>query len=676
MAVSKPSTRKLNFASLPPLLKLAVWIGAIALIAAAIQAVAWLAGLPFNVLAEGGGGRGVLLGVAVATLLLLMAADSRPAAGYGLAIGSRWHRHLLGGLALGAAVCWAYALVRVLAGAASLRSDLSASDLILCTLYSATTAFPLALTQQVIFSGYILGMLRARSSRLVAVIVPALLFALLRHLNEPAALLRAETGPEILGMFLAGALLGQMRLATGSVLLPTSFMTGCIFTLRVFRKTSLWAPAATGSDLVRTLMPGSDPLQSPLVWLVLGAAIGAYCLILMRKKEDPAPEAAGVDVGFMRVFPFSNISMLAPLDLWLGRLADARFRVGLKYVPRLAAIVTFSAVNTVLSLPERLLAPLLLRWRRVPDPVFIVGVHRSGTTHLHNLLALDPQFCAPRVYQIMNPAGFFTCSWLVTPLLAAFLPWRRPMDAVRFHIFAPQEDEFALSGVSRLSPYWGLTFPRRGRAYDRFIFPDQFTPAELRSWKGHLMLFLRKLVFWSGKRPLLKNPYNTARVAALRSIVPGARFVHVYRHPYDVYRSNMHMARQGHVVYQLQDPDESDSYATRFLDHYRTMEEAFYREAGELPPGQVAELAFEDLERDPIGQLRQIYARLGLEFTTRFEARLERYLESIADYQKNRFKPLADDVRREVDAAIGPFMARWGYDANGRTQSGGLTKAA
>ena len=89
-----------------------------------------------------------------------------------------------------------------------------------------------------------------------------------------------------------------------------------------------------------------------------------------------------------------------------------------------------------------------------------------------------------------------------------------------------------------------------------------------------------------------------------------------------------------------------------------------------------AELAFEDLERDPIGQLRQIYARLGLEFTTRFEARLERYLESIADYQKNRFKPLADDVRREVDAAIGPFMARWGYDANGRTQSGGLTKAA
>jgi hypothetical protein len=30
--------------------------------------------------------------------------------------------------------------------------------------------------------------------------------------------------------------------------------------------------------------------------------------------------------------------------------------------------------------------------------VFILGHYRSGTTHLHNLLALDPRFAAPTFF--------------------------------------------------------------------------------------------------------------------------------------------------------------------------------------------------------------------------------------------------------------------------------------
>ncbi len=220
--------------------------------------------------------------------------------------------------------------------------------------------------------------------------------------------------------------------------------------------------------------------------------------------------------------------------------------------------------------------------------------------------------------------------------------------------------------MSRLSPYWGLTFPRRGRAYDRYIYPEQFTAGERAAWKRHFLIFLRKLVFWSGKRPVLKNPHNTARVALLREVFPEARFIHICRHPYDVYRSNMHMARQGHIVYQLQDPDESDSYATRFLGHYREMEASYYRDTADLSAGQVVEVAFEDIEQDPILQVRRIYDQLGLEFTDRFRRRLERYLEGVADYQKNRFRPLDPAKQFEVDAAMGPFMDRWGYTSTGR----------
>ena len=368
-----------------------------------------------------------------------------------------------------------------------------------------------------------------------------------------------------------------------------------------------------------------------------------------------------LDTDFKRIFPLSNGSMLAPLDLWLSRLFNARFRVGLVYVPRLIAILIFSAANTLLTLPERLLVPLLLSRRRVKDPVFVLGVHRSGTTHLQNLLALDPQFSTPRTYQIINPVGCLFSGWLVTPLWGAFMPWQRPMDNVRFNIFTPQEEEFAIAGVCPLSPYWAITFPRQWTLYDRYLFPDQLAPRETRKWKRHYVQFLKKVTFWSGKRPMLKNPYNTGRVAILHEMFPRARFIHISRHPYNVYRSNMHLAREGHVVSQLQNQPENDSYQARFLDNYRAMEDAFYHGARSLESGQVSEAKFEDIVQDPMGEIQRIYRELGLEFTDAYRQRLEQYLAGIAGYRQNRYTELLEEQRAMINEKIGPYMEQWGY---------------
>jgi hypothetical protein len=657
----------LGFAALAPQAKLGLWLGTIVILATLVQGVAWGLGLEFNILQASGGGRGVLLILALGTLLIMMAADGRPASDYGLVATHGWQRMLLGGFLLGMLAHAAYWAVAVGLGAFAIQPHALEGSRSLRIAVTSMTAFPVSMVQQVIFSGYLLSILRDRFSRITAVMVPALVFALLRRMDDPTALLEPANFPLLIGMFLIASLLGSLRLISGGILLPAGLLAGCIFVRRLLRKTSLLVPVSGQSETIGWLAPGNDPLQGPVMWLILAAGLGLCGVWLWRRKANPpAALPPAVDSSFKRVFPFSNTWMLSPLDVWLGRLWDARFRVGFPYLPRLIAVLVFSTLNTLISLPERLIAPLVLRRRKVADPVVIVGVHRSGTTHLHNLLALDDQFATPRAYQILNPVGFVSSSWLIAPLMAAFLPWRRPMDGVRFHIFAPQEEEFALAGVCRLSPYWALTFPRLWSIYDRFVFPADFSAAELATWKGHLLLLLRKLTFWSGKRPLLKNPYHTARVALLRSMFPGARFIHVYRHPYDVYRSNMHMAREGHVVYQLQDPEEADNYQTRFLGNYRGMEEAFYRESADLPPAQVAEVAFEDLERDPLGEIRRLYAQLGLAISPRFQERLESYLESVADYQKNRFKTLPEQVRQEVDRQMAPFMARWGYTAEGR----------
>lgn len=662
------SRKTVRFAALSPPTKLAIWIGAVVALAALIQAAAWVLGFDFSILHASGGGRGVLLALTLVSLLLLMAADGRPAADYGLVVAAGWQRRLYGGFLLGGAVHAAYWLAAVAAGGFLLHTTGLTGGRCARAALVSLSAFPVSLVQQIIFSGYLLSLLRDRYSRVTAVLVPAALFALLHRMDDPPALLSADSHPMLIGMFLLGVLLGLLRLWTGGILFPAGVLAGCIFVRRFLKQTLLVVPSAVGGEAIGWTAPWNHSLQGPAMWLVLALGILACGIGMWRRPREGREAPAGApetDASFKRIFPFSNIALLAPLDVWLGRLIEARFRVGWRYLPRLLAILVFSSLNTVLSLPERLLAPLLLRRRRVLDPVFIVGVHRSGTTHMHNLLALDEQYVTPKAHQVLNPAGFWFLGWLTAPLLAAFLPWKRPMDDMRFHIFTPQEEEFALAGVTGTSPYWGLTFPRLWGRYDRFIFPRDFSDGELASWQDHLRLFLRKLVFWSGKRPLLKNPYNTGRVAVLRELFPHARFIHIYRHPYDVYRSNMHLAREGHIVHQLQDPDPTDNYETRFLANYRALEEAFYRDTAGLARNQVAEVAFEDLERDPVGELARIYGRLGLDMSPQFRQRLRDYLEGVADHQKNRFPPLADEVRRAVDAQMGPFLARWGYGVTG-----------
>ena len=175
---------------------------------------------------------------------------------------------------------------------------------------------------------------------------------------------------------------------------------------------------------------------------------------------------------------------------------------------------------------------------------------------------------------------------------------------------------------------------------------------------------MRKVTFWSRKSPLLKSPYNTARVAALREMFPRAKFVHIVRHPHATWRSNMHLAEHGWAVFQVQDADGEASFASHFLHNYRHQEEAYYRDAAELPKEDTAELRFEDLEADPISEVRRLYAELSLEFTPAFQRRLENYLTSIAGYRKNRFQALPPQQQQEIDAVMSEYAARWGYDEN------------
>jgi hypothetical protein len=131
------------------------------------------------------------------------------------------------------------------------------------------------------------------------------------------------------------------------------------------------------------------------------------------------------------------------LSRWIGVLREIRFDVDLPYWVRAAAITSGSIPNTFFSWMEKLIYDRSVRRTKVEPPLFILGIWRSGTTHLHNLLARDTRFAYPNTYQTSFPATLLVTEKINHRSIGFLIPNRRPQDNVAFGMQMPQEDEFA-----------------------------------------------------------------------------------------------------------------------------------------------------------------------------------------------------------------------------------------
>lgn len=348
---------------------------------------------------------------------------------------------------------------------------------------------------------------------------------------------------------------------------------------------------------------------------------------------------------------------------WWPLLRANRFAVDAAYAHRAALVSALSVVNSWHRRREEArFARRVERVRITQPPLFVLGHWRSGTTHLHNLLALDTdQFAYPNTYQVTNPHTFLTTEAVNTRRFAFLLPPKRPMDDMALSFQSPQEDEFALLLGCLLSPYLGVTFPRREAHYSRYLTLRDVPADEVARWKATFLWFARKLTLHYGARALVyKSPPHTARVRLLCELFPEARFVHIRRDPYTVYRSFQHYFDTASWYTYLQRPD-LDGIDRRILERYLVLHDAYVADRPLIAPGRLHELTFEDLESDPLGQMRLLYERLALPGFERIEPRLRAYVSSLAGYAKNRFAPLTDVERAAVATAWQRSFATWGY---------------
>jgi hypothetical protein len=362
---------------------------------------------------------------------------------------------------------------------------------------------------------------------------------------------------------------------------------------------------------------------------------------------------------------------------WLRLLARNRFAISPSKIPAALVITLAAALNSTLRAIHAILAA-----RRTSDveladdPIFIIGHWRTGTTMLHELLALDGAHRAPTTYESLAPNHFPLTERLFRRFIRAILPRTRPFDNMRMSLDRPQEDECALALRGVPSPFLSVAFPRRGGQFPPYVDLEDLTPRQLADWKRNFRFYLQMLVARRPGRLVLKSPQHANRIPALLAMFPRARFIHIVRDPFVVFPSTMHFWRTMHEHYGLQgtvpilrsprskmgqspSPDDGRLREQVFAD-FAHMHERVEQTRTLVPPGQFYELRYEELVADPVAAMAAIYAFLGRDDFSAIEPAIAHYAHRSGRYKTNEYE-LDPATRSEITERWSGYLAKHGY---------------
>lgn len=259
-------------------------------------------------------------------------------------------------------------------------------------------------------------------------------------------------------------------------------------------------------------------------------------------------------------------------------------------------------------------------------PLFVLGLPRTGSTLLHNLLAQDPANRWLRLWELTFPSPPPAPDEPTIPARIA-----ETTRLIRWYTsFAPQ---FAIAHVlNPLGPeecnslfehdFASLLFEVRSHipSYAAWLEQQAMVP-QYRYYRRQLQLLSWR---WPGARWLLKAPAHLLDLEALLSVFPDACIVQTHREPLTVVPSMCSLGAIAHSAFS--ERVDCTAIGQHWLDRWtRGMEQALtVRQSA--PAEQFCDVQYAGLVRDPVGTVRHIYAAFDLPFPPDLPDKIQHWL--------------------------------------------------
>ena len=261
----------------------------------------------------------------------------------------------------------------------------------------------------------------------------------------------------------------------------------------------------------------------------------------------------------------------------------------------------------------------------ITAPVFIVGLPRTGTTLLHNLLAQDPATRVPLTWEAMFPAGYPE-----SPSALRKTKWKASARLAMANRIAPDFRRIHPVGFDRPEECVALMAPGFTSALFHTLYrvpsyQDRFESA--RQTPGFEMHFrvLQQLQYRRGtRRWVLKGPAHLFSLEALLRRYPDARLIQTHRDPLRAIPSIASLNATLRRAFSSQvDPVEIGRDCAR---RWHGALERFLCRRDSLPPDRVVDVAYAELSASPIATVERIYDHLGWPYPATARAAMQEYL--------------------------------------------------
>lgn len=266
----------------------------------------------------------------------------------------------------------------------------------------------------------------------------------------------------------------------------------------------------------------------------------------------------------------------------------------------------------------------------MPPILYITGLERSGTTFLHNLLALHPMSRALLRWEMMRPApppeaGAYRSDPRIAEVQASLERLRgTPLEHMHWvNADEPEECPWAFLNCTGLL---GLSVFPLMPTWLRWLIENDLTPSFLE--------YRRLIKFLTWRNPLrpgghlvLKSPQSARNIGPLSLAFPEARFVFTHRDPFRVCVSSLSLFDQITAPFSARgDLFLPDGPGTKAVIGYLELAMSRLLEFDQTSSAGIAHVAYPTLVRDPLAALRGIYDHFGIDAPGDLGVRIAAYV--------------------------------------------------
>ena len=322
---------------------------------------------------------------------------------------------------------------------------------------------------------------------------------------------------------------------------------------------------------------------------------------------------------------------------------------------------------------DRKAYPGIMR-QEIREPLFIVGLPRSGTTLLHTLLALDPGHRVPLTWEVMTPSpptrdnekrriqrAISSCNCF---------NWLAPT----FHHVHPVGAELPQECVSLMAPtFMSDQFDAMYYvpSYRAWFFRQDLLPA----YEFHRHFLQHLQVRRNARRWVLKAPTHMFALPTLLAVYPDALFVQTHRAPLDAMASVSSLITILRRVFS--DAVDPLTVCLEAIDYWSKTLERFLRERDRLADDRICDVNYIEIRQDPLAVVRRIYAYFGWSLSQDAEQRMRRTLASQPKerYRRHRYDLTQFGVREAESAArFAAYCDRFGLAVGRKRTSAARTE--